>query len=70
MKDKRYLFDLGHVDYDDEDLSVAGRRVFEGLSDKGGMYLFATDVTRMSLLELALFKVVFAPQHLRLPSKL
>ena len=34
------------------------------------MYLFATDITRVSLLELALFKVAFAPQHFRLRSKL
>ena len=70
MKEKKYIIDLGHADYDDEDLAVGGRRVFAGLSDKGGMHLFATDITRVSLLELALFKLVFAPQHLRLTSKL
>ena len=70
MKEKKYIIDLGHVDYEDEDLAVDGRRVFAGLSDKGGMHLFGTDITRVSLLELALFKVAFAPQHLRLTSKL
>ena len=34
MRDKKYIIELGHADYEDEDLSVDGRRVFEGLSDK------------------------------------
>ena len=84
--DKRILYNLLGLDMSDmpfgprppaprkpsrEDLAaVGGRRVFAGLSDKGGMHLFATDITRVSLLELALFKLVFAPLHLRLTSKL
>ena len=55
---------MGKADYSDEDLAVKGRRVFEGVSDKGGMYLVGSDITRLSFLELALLKVIFAPQHL------
>ena len=34
MKDKKYIIELGHANYEDEDLAVDGRRVFEHLSDK------------------------------------
>ena len=34
MRDKKYIIELGHADYEDEDLTVDGRRVFEHLSDK------------------------------------
>ena len=34
MRDKKYIIELGHADYAEEDLTVDGRRVFEGLSDK------------------------------------
>ena len=34
MRDKKYIIELGHADYEEEDLTVDGRRVFEGLSDK------------------------------------
>ena len=64
------MIEMGKADYIDEDLAVKGRSVFGGVSDKGGMYLVGADITRLSLLELALFKIIFAPQHLRLKSKL
>ena len=34
MRDKKYIIELGHADYEEEDLAVDGRRVFEHLSDK------------------------------------
>ena len=34
MRDKKYIIELGHADYAEEDLTVDGRRVFEHLSDK------------------------------------
>ena len=64
------MIEMGKADYCDEDLAVKGKRVFGGASDKGGMYLVGSDITRLSLFELVLFKVIFAPQHLRLKSKL